>query len=88
MSLIDAGEELSFMELAYDAEGNQNIYFINEKHYLKMIPVIDGGKLPVVPEYETVNVPILNPGFEEDLNEDESIPGWSSLFQNNGKCFI
>lgn len=33
--------EVSFMELAFDADGNQNIYYINDKNHLKMIPVID-----------------------------------------------
>ncbi len=81
VTLIDSGAEVDWMELAYDAEGNQNIYFINDKNYLKMIPVIDGGELPVEPEYETVNVSMINPGFEEELNDDGSIPGWSSLFE-------
>ncbi|MDR4890100.1 carbohydrate binding domain-containing protein [Fredinandcohnia sp. QZ13] len=85
VSLIDNGPEVTFMELAYDAEGNQNIYFIDgDKHYLKMIPVIDGGKLPVDPVYETVPVSFQNPGFEETVGEDNRIPGWSSLFSLSG----
>lgn len=80
VSLIESGPELSFMELAYDAEGNQNIYYINEPNYLKMISVIDNDNSSEEPVYETVNVLLNNPGFEGDLGEDGSIPGWSSLF--------
>ncbi|WP_053600652.1 FIMAH domain-containing protein [Bacillus sp. FJAT-18017] len=81
VSLIESGPEVSFIELAYDNEGNQNIYFIDgDQNYLKMIPVIDGGKLPVVPIYETVPVPFENAGFEGTVGENNSIPGWSSLF--------
>jgi hypothetical protein len=70
-----------FIELAYDNEGNQNIYFIDgDQHYLKMIPVIDGGKLPVKPIYETIPVSFENAGFEGTVGENNSIPGWSSLF--------
>ncbi|WP_449537925.1 FIMAH domain-containing protein [Ferdinandcohnia sp. Marseille-Q9671] len=81
VSLIESGPEVSFIELAYDNEGNQNIYFIDgDQYYLKMIPVIDGGKPPVVPIYETVPVSIENEGFEGAVGENGSIPGWSSLF--------
>lgn len=81
VSLIESGPEVSFIELAYDNEGNQNIYFIDgDSHYLKMIPVIDGGKLPVKPIYETVPVSFENAGFEGTVGENNSIPGWSSLF--------
>lgn len=81
VSLIESGPEVSFIELAYDNEGNQNIYFIDgDSHYLKMIPVIDGGKLPVKPIFETVPVSFENAGFEGTVGENNSIPGWSSLF--------
>lgn len=84
VSLIENGPEVTFIELAYDNEGNQNIYFVDgDKHYLKMIPVIDGGKLPVDPVYETVPVSFENQGFEEK-GEGNNIPGWSSLFGLSG----
>ncbi|MEH7235366.1 FIMAH domain-containing protein [Bacillus sp. JJ1562] len=85
VSLIENGPEVTFIELAYDDKGNQNIYFVDgDKHFLKMIPVIDGGKLPVEPVYETVPVAFSNPGFEETVGENNRIPGWSSLFGITG----
>ncbi|WP_052352760.1 carbohydrate binding domain-containing protein [Neobacillus dielmonensis] len=85
VTLISSAPEVDFMALAEEANGNENIYFLeNGTTVLKMIPVIDGGTVvqpPSGPVTEVVSVPISNAGFEE-VNVDGKIPGWSSLFGN------
>ncbi|WP_243298494.1 carbohydrate binding domain-containing protein [Bacillus litorisediminis] len=80
VTLIDQAKEIEFMTLAEDSNGNENIYFLEHNTtVLKMIPVINGGEVIDEPELETVEVPIVNGGFEESVENGE-IPGWSSLF--------
>jgi hypothetical protein len=84
VTLIDSAPEVDFMVLAEDANGNENIYFLdNSTTILKMVPVIEGGVVvePEEPAVEVVEVPLTNGGFEEAL-VDNTIPGWSSLFGN------
>ncbi|WP_052427605.1 WD40 repeat domain-containing protein [Neobacillus niacini] len=84
VTLIDTAPEVDFMVLAEDANGNENIYFLdNSTTILKMVPVIEGGTVvdPEEPVVEVVEVPIANGGFEEAI-VDSTIPGWSSLFGN------
>ncbi|MFJ7936681.1 FIMAH domain-containing protein [Sporosarcina sp. NPDC096371] len=83
VTLIDTAPEVDFIELAEDANGNENIYFLeNGSTVLKMVPVIEGGTIvnpPEEPELEVVQVPMSNAGFEESV-VDGKIAGWSSLF--------
>ncbi|MEH7011050.1 hypothetical protein V7087_09525 [Neobacillus niacini] len=87
VTLIDTAPEVDFMVLEEDANGNENIYFLdNSTTILKMVPVIEGGTVvdpeePEEPVVEVVEVPIANGGFEEAV-VDSTIPGWSSLFGN------
>lgn len=77
VTLVDSDDEVSFMELAYDSEDNQNIYYIDEKNYLKMIPVVEDDKSPEEPEkLEIVEATELN-SLEVDygtLKEDVDLP--------------
>ena len=85
VTLITAAPEVDFLALAEDANGNENIYFLeNGTTVLKMVPVIDGGTVvqpPPGPVTEVVSVPINNASFEETGPEGD-VPGWSSLFGN------
>ncbi|MEH7247374.1 hypothetical protein V7114_11400 [Neobacillus niacini] len=84
VTLIDSAPEVDFMVLAKDANGNENIYFLdNSTTILKMVPVIEGGTVvnPEEPVVEVVDVPITNRGFEDAI-VNSTIPGWSSLFGN------
>lgn len=82
VTLFDSAPEVDFMALAEDQKGNENIYFIeNGGTELKMVPVIDGGKVvePEDPDTEIIFLPVPNASFEEEVS-DGKIPGWSSLF--------
>jgi len=80
VTLVGSGKEVDWIALAKDAKGNENIYFIQNGSNLNMIEVIDGGEVEEPPAATMVNVPLRNASFEQDLNKDGSIPGWSSLF--------
>lgn len=79
-SLVTTGPGIAFMELAHDAAGNENVYYLDgDATHLYMIPVIDGGQIEKPPVMETVNIPIKNASFEQKVKKG-TIKGWSSLF--------
>jgi len=67
-SLTPSNFEMSFMTLAKDAEGHEQIYY-TDKTKLMMIPIT---------ESTSVQLPVRNSCFEEPLNADGTIPGWSN----------
>jgi len=69
-SLTPSNFEMSFMTLAKDTEGQEQIYYT------------DGTKLMMIPISESTNVklPVRNGCFEEPLKPDSSIPGWSNAY--------
>lgn len=67
-SLTPSNFEMKFMTLAKDAEGNEQIYYTNDTK-LMMIPIS---------ESTSVKTSVRNGCFEEPLNADGSIPGWSN----------
>ncbi len=68
------GKEVDFIELAYDNQGRQNVYFLdNGATSLKVIRVIDGGWIQQPPKIVEIPVEVKNGGFEEF---EESISGW------------
>jgi hypothetical protein len=69
-SLTPSNFEMSFMTLAKDAEGQEQIYYT------------DGTKLMMIPvsESTSVTLPVRNECFEEPLNPDGTIPGWSNAY--------
>ena len=77
-------DEVDFMSLAEDNQGNENIYFTkNGGTVLQMIPVIEGGIVeepPAGPEVDVISIPVPNGSFEEPV-VDGKISGWSSLFE-------
>ncbi|GAA0383372.1 cohesin domain-containing protein [Paenibacillus motobuensis] len=68
-SLTPSNFEMSFMTLAKDAEGHEQIYY-TDKTKLMMIPIT---------ESTSVQLPVRNSCFEEPLNADGTIPGWSNV---------
>lgn len=77
VTLHTGDSEVDFIQLAYDADGHQNVYYLDSgATHLKMIPVIDGGVLQIPPK--TVNIPIEveNPSFEKYSLE---LAGWTPL---------
>lgn len=75
VTLPAGGKEVDFIELAYDNEGRQNVYFLdNGATTLKMIPVIDGGWVQQPPKIVENPVEVTNSGFEEFAS---SLSGWS-----------
>lgn len=75
VTLSTGGKEVDFIELAYDNQGRQNIYFLdNGATNLKMIPVIDGGWIQQPPKMEEYPTEVINNGFEEF---DSILSGWS-----------
>ncbi|WP_152396573.1 cohesin domain-containing protein [Paenibacillus guangzhouensis] len=69
-SLTPSNFEMSFMTLAKDAEGQEQIYYT------------DGTKLMMIPisASTSVKLPVRNGCFEEPLKPDNSIPGWSNAY--------
>jgi len=75
VTLPAGGKEVDFIELAYDKEGRQNVYFLdNGATTLKMIPVIDGGWVQQPPKIVENPAEVTNSGFEEFAS---SLSGWS-----------
>ena len=69
------GKEVDFIELAFDNQGRQNVYFLdNGATNLKVVRVIDGGWVQQPPKTVEVPAAVTNSGFEE---AEESISGWS-----------
>lgn len=69
------GKEVDFIELAYDSQGRQNVYFLdNGATTLKVVPVIDGGWVQQPPKTVEIPTEVKNGGFEEF---QETISGWS-----------
>lgn len=69
------GKEVDFIELAYDKQGRQNVYFLdNGATTLKVVRVIEGGWVQQPPKTVEIPVEVKNGGFEEF---DLSISGWS-----------
>lgn len=71
--------EMDFMTLAYDAEGNQNIYYLDQT-VLKMIRVVDGGIVELPPKTTYVPIEQPNPSFEE---YSEEIADWNKLTEED-----
>lgn len=67
-TLTPSNFELSFMTLAKDADGHEQIYY-TDKTKLMMIPIS---------ESDSVKTVVRNGCFGEPLNADGTIPGWSS----------
>lgn len=67
-SLTPSNFEMSFMTLAKDAEGHEQIYYANSTK-LMMIPIT---------ESTSVQTSVRNGCFEEPLHADGTIPGWSN----------
>lgn len=69
-SLTPSNFEMKFMTLAKDAEGKEQIYYTDDTK-LMMIPIS---------ESTSVKQTVRNGCFEEALNDDGSIPGWSNAY--------
>lgn len=75
VTLPTGGKEVDFIELAYDSEGRQNVYFLdNGATNLKMIPVIDGGWIQQPPKTVEYPAEVINSGFEEFSS---TLLGWN-----------
>ncbi|GAA4291991.1 hypothetical protein GCM10023142_27010 [Anaerocolumna aminovalerica] len=69
------GKEVDFIELAYDKQGRQNVYFLdNGATTLKVVRVIEGGWVQQPPKTVEIPVEVKNGGFEEF---EMSISSWS-----------
>lgn len=85
VTLSTGGGEVDFIQLAFDADGNQNIYYLDSgATHLKMIPVIDGGQVEAPPKTSYIPIPVQNPGFEEYA---VSPAGWTPL-SDTGVCTV
>lgn len=71
VQLSPTGKEISFFNIAADANGNENIYYTDGAH-LMMIPVTPG-------ETPVRNIPVRNGSFEETVNNGK-IPGWTNPY--------
>ncbi|GGH10460.1 cohesin domain-containing protein [Paenibacillus segetis] len=69
-SLTPSNFEMKFMTLAKDAEGHEQIYYTDDTK-LMMIPIS---------ESTSTKTSVRNGCFEEPLNADGSIPGWSNAY--------
>lgn len=69
------GKEVGFIELAYDNQGRQSVYFLDSGAItLKVVRVIDGGWVQQPPKTVEIPVEVKNGGFEEF---QDTISGWS-----------